>query len=251
MDQNEAPTSVAAIDIRLMLDITETGNAWQDAITRAMTLMDAAKPTENDLFGFAMNARGFEAEVRSLRIVHRTDLSRISKSTKSFTVVSLVMDIVTEVASNDGTDSQISTFCKDLVEGLLVLSPQFLAGYNGEAGTAFTGATLEELTRTDMRPMLDPRTRRLVEWRNQRALDAGDGGDEVFMGLPDSWYDDIHFGCAEGHVSNTVLTTESRGDRCLACGNPACIIPAMTETEFAAELAAILPEALSLEQNAN
>lgn len=56
----------------------------------------------------------------------------------------------------------------------------------------------------------------------------------LFMGIPDRWYRDgpeypyghpgrgPRFRCARGHVSEMVLKTETRGDRCLAggCGAP-------------------------------
>jgi hypothetical protein len=72
----------------------------------------------------------------------------------------------------------------------------------------------------------------LVAWRNAQAAKAISSGGEAFMGLPDAWYEDAHYGCLTGHVSRTILTGDS-GDRCLACLRPVVIIPPMSEPEFA------------------
>jgi hypothetical protein len=53
----------------------------------------------------------------------------------------------------------------------------------------------------------------------QAHLIAADGG-ELFMGLPDRWLDDPHWRCANGHVSRRFLSSEVRGDLCLACQTP-------------------------------
>ena len=45
-------------------------------------------------------------------------------------------------------------------------------------------------------------------------------GESSFFGIPDRWYEDVHFRCESGHVSRCILLTENRGDRCFACDGP-------------------------------
>lgn len=44
--------------------------------------------------------------------------------------------------------------------------------------------------------------------------------EELFMGIPDSWWDDPTWLCGNGHVSKRYLKSEKRGSLCLACGEP-------------------------------
>ncbi len=55
----------------------------------------------------------------------------------------------------------------------------------------------------------------LLEWRDAQI--AG----ELFMGLPDAWYDDVTWVCESGHISRRYLKSEALGSNvCLACHKP-------------------------------
>ncbi len=49
-----------------------------------------------------------------------------------------------------------------------------------------------------------------------------ENGEPIFMGIPDSWYENPgpKFRCAEGHVNNSVVKSEVVGDCCLTCNGP-------------------------------
>ncbi len=42
-------------------------------------------------------------------------------------------------------------------------------------------------------------------------------GEPFFFGIPDAWFERRKFRCGNGHVSTSILTSETRGDLCLAC----------------------------------
>ena len=44
-------------------------------------------------------------------------------------------------------------------------------------------------------------------------------GAEMFLSIPDRWYDDPTWRCVNGHISKRYLKTD-RGGTCLACGKP-------------------------------
>lgn len=41
---------------------------------------------------------------------------------------------------------------------------------------------------------------------------------EMFFGVPERWFESPHWRCANGHVSRVYLSSETRGDACLAGG---------------------------------
>lgn len=46
-------------------------------------------------------------------------------------------------------------------------------------------------------------------------------GRKMFMGIPDYWYEDLHFRCRNDHVSTRYLKSEAVGaSLCLACFEP-------------------------------
>ncbi len=46
-------------------------------------------------------------------------------------------------------------------------------------------------------------------------------GEPMFMGIPERWYDNLRWRCANGHTANTFLKSEQFGmDLCLRCGAP-------------------------------
>ncbi len=68
----------------------------------------------------------------------------------------------------------------------------------------------------------------------------------MFKGRPDAWFEDLHWFCANGHVSGNYLKSESRGECCLACHAPVCMGPPIGERQFKPILDAI--RALAQEQ---
>lgn len=71
----------------------------------------------------------------------------------------------------------------------------------------------------------------LVEWREALANEAQANGAEMFMGVPDEWFDHPHWFCTNGHVSHVYLRTDL-GSRCLTCRDYVVLGPAMTEEQF-------------------
>jgi len=60
-------------------------------------------------------------------------------------------------------------------------------------------------------------------------------GDDCFLGLPDAWFENPHWGCENGHVSKRYLKSEEKGGVCLACHKPVYLIPKdVTEEELTA-----------------
>jgi hypothetical protein len=71
----------------------------------------------------------------------------------------------------------------------------------------------------------------LLAWRHGEIARIVVAGGDVFLGLPEAWMDDPHFGCVQGHVSTRIVKTD-RGDRCPACDGAVVMIPAMDEPTF-------------------
>lgn len=87
---------------------------------------------------------------------------------------------------------------------------------------------------------LDSMTARLLAWRDTKIEEARRNGAEMFMGLPDSWYEPPTWACANGHVSARYLKSERKcAGVCLACQERVWLVPKITEPE----LAQILSEA--------
>lgn len=79
----------------------------------------------------------------------------------------------------------------------------------------------------------------LLAWRHGEISRMVAAGGELFMGIPDDWYETRRFACAFGHVSGMVISGDA-GDRCQACGRPVVIIPDLTEEQFEPVSAAIM-----------
>lgn len=78
---------------------------------------------------------------------------------------------------------------------------------------------------------------RLVSWRDALAKQEKDSGADMFLGLPDSWYEPATFACENGHISTRYLKSEKLGEVCLACHKPLYLVPQITEEELAKVLA--------------
>lgn len=72
----------------------------------------------------------------------------------------------------------------------------------------------------------------LLAWRHGEIARIVVAGGSVFLGLPEAWMDDPHFGCENGHVSTMVIKTD-KGDQCARCRRPMIMIPPLDETIFA------------------
>lgn len=73
---------------------------------------------------------------------------------------------------------------------------------------------------------------RLVIWRDSKIRG------ELFMGLPDAWYEHPTWACENGHISHLYLKSERLGDVCLACRKPIVLIPPDTTEQKLAEILA-------------
>ena len=71
---------------------------------------------------------------------------------------------------------------------------------------------------------------RLREWRDAHARVAELEGAPMFLGKPEAWFEDVHWFCANGHVSAVFLKSDD--DLCLACHEKVLMGPAMTEEQF-------------------
>lgn len=72
---------------------------------------------------------------------------------------------------------------------------------------------------------------RLVIWRDSQI------SGELFMGLPDSWYENPTWACSNGHVSSYYIKSSERGAACPACMRRVVMVPPGT-TEW--RLASVL-----------
>jgi hypothetical protein len=72
-----------------------------------------------------------------------------------------------------------------------------------------------------------------------RAWQSGEAAKEAARGvplwldrIPETWLDDPHWFCPNGHVSGVYLKSEERGDLCLACMEPVMLGPKIGEQAF-------------------
>lgn len=73
-------------------------------------------------------------------------------------------------------------------------------------------------------------------WLEEKRELARQNDESFFMRTPESWFEQFVVGCENGHVSRSVLLTES-GHRCLDCYYPTYMIPNDTvESQFQKEL---------------
>lgn len=73
---------------------------------------------------------------------------------------------------------------------------------------------------------------RLVIWRDSQICG------ELFIGLPDAWYEKPTWACENGHISHRYLKSEKEGCICLACMKPIVLVPPETTEEKLAEILA-------------
>ena len=67
---------------------------------------------------------------------------------------------------------------------------------------------------------------KLESWIKSEIQKVEDVGGEIFLDIPEKWFDPTQYGCENGHVSIMYLKSEALGsDVCLACHKPVYIIP--------------------------
>lgn len=251
--------AIVYIDIRSTLILVEREGRRSDALARAAAVVEANAPDDRAVRGFNEAYGDAQAAIASCRLVHRSDWSHIVDRSNPATdihsefagitvrpgdlVVQLDYECVVEVET-ERDDEAACDLAMRFHRSVFIPDDARLAQHNRENGTSYVEARGSSPFRSDHRAKLEPKIRRLLEWRNAEAAKAADAGEASFMGLPDAWYDAGRYGCVQGHVSTTALGTETRGDRCLACDGSAIIIPPMEEAEFAALLPTIMSQAL-------
>jgi len=75
------------------------------------------------------------------------------------------------------------------------------------------------------------RTKRLNEYLDIKIEEYKESGQEMFMGLPDMWYEPFTICCPNGHVSHRYLKSEEKGNVCLACHEPTYLCPPDTKED--------------------
>jgi hypothetical protein len=48
-------------------------------------------------------------------------------------------------------------------------------------------------------------------------------GAEMFLGIPDRWFEPPHWRCTNDHVGGAYLKSEVKGDLCLQCHQPVAL----------------------------
>ncbi len=66
----------------------------------------------------------------------------------------------------------------------------------------------------------------IIGWVESEITKCKANGEEMFLGVPDKWFEPMRHGCENGHVSQRYLKSEALGDNvCLACFKPVYMIP--------------------------
>jgi hypothetical protein len=66
---------------------------------------------------------------------------------------------------------------------------------------------------------------KLEIWLNKRIAKAKEDGKEIFMGVPDEWYENPFHFCNNGQINEMYLKSSERGALCLTCYEPSHIFP--------------------------
>lgn len=75
------------------------------------------------------------------------------------------------------------------------------------------------------------RQERLEHWLKFKIEKAKEQGEEMFLGVPDNWYENgIHI-CKNGHLNGMYLKSEMKGAVCIQCYEPSHICPANISEE--------------------
>jgi hypothetical protein len=77
------------------------------------------------------------------------------------------------------------------------------------------------------------KTEILEQWLKEQIHKEESSGAEMFLGVPDKWYEPVHLCCINGHVSHRYLKSEAKGGNvCMSCFEPVYICPDITEDEL-------------------
>ncbi len=74
-------------------------------------------------------------------------------------------------------------------------------------------------------PAVFSRQERLQDWLKFKIEQAKNNGEEMFMGIPDKWYEDGFHCCNNGHINGMYLKSEMKGAVCMTCQEPSHIFP--------------------------
>jgi hypothetical protein len=74
-------------------------------------------------------------------------------------------------------------------------------------------------------PAVFSRQEKLEIWLNKRIEKAKEEGKELFMGVPDEWYENPLHCCNNGHINGMYLKSSEKGAVCLTCHEPSHIFP--------------------------
>jgi|GEM_PF-4978626 len=69
------------------------------------------------------------------------------------------------------------------------------------------------------------RQEKLLSWLRGKISLAEAEGKEMFMGVPDEWYETGLHCCNNGHIGKMYLKSEDKGALCLTCHQPSHIFP--------------------------
>ncbi len=70
------------------------------------------------------------------------------------------------------------------------------------------------------------RKKALAVLQKQKVAEAVKNGEELFMGLPDNWYEpNPQWGCENGHLMQSYINSETRGCICPKCMTPIALLP--------------------------
>ena len=72
---------------------------------------------------------------------------------------------------------------------------------------------------------------KLEKWLKEKIEQAKNEGKEMFMGVPDEWYEQGLHCCNNGHIFSSYLKSELKGCVCFECLEPSHIFPTNTTQE--------------------
>lgn len=88
---------------------------------------------------------------------------------------------------------------------------------------------------------MSARWKALVALQEAEIDGALQDGKELFMGLPDAWYEPPTWGCENGHAMHSYVKSERYGPICPACHKPIVLLPpGYTDAILGAALEALL-----------
>lgn len=65
----------------------------------------------------------------------------------------------------------------------------------------------------------------LVELQLEAIAEARAAGEDMFLGLPDAWYESATWGCENAHTMRMYIKSSLKGAMCPACQKPIVLLP--------------------------